>query len=52
MAHSKLPIDSSREIAIERARSAFVAARTQYGRRRALRRLAELGVGPPAKAAK
>jgi hypothetical protein len=46
----KLGRGNSTTSAIERARGAFLCARTQYGRNRALRRLEELGVGPPSKA--
>lgn len=35
------------ERAIERAKRAFLAARTPFARHKAMRRLEQLGVGPP-----
>jgi len=43
----KRNLNAAREIAIDRAKTAFLCATTAYGRRRAMRRLIDLGVTEP-----
>jgi hypothetical protein len=46
----KLAGGGSLDAAIERAKASFLAARTPYARRKAMRRLQDLGVAPTGKA--
>ena len=48
----KLVKGGSSDVAIERAKSAFLAARTSYARRKAMRRLQDLGVNAPTRETK